>query len=118
MVRSKVVRAVGYARSASDNNAFIMRQMASIRRYCMEVNYRLLAEFSDNHTGGQASSPHQALDDMLEEMRLQNYDILVLVRADRLSRDYAFYQRLIREMREMGVTVEFTHDEVQGGPWD
>ncbi len=118
IVRPKVVRAVGYARSASDNNALIMRQMASIRRYCTEMNYRLLAEFSDNCTGGQASSPHQALDDMLEEMRLQNYDILLLVRADRLSRDYAYYQWLIREMREMEVAVEFTRDDVNGSPWD
>ncbi len=118
MVRPKVVRAIGYARSATNNNAFLMRQIASIRRFCTQKNYKLLAEYSDNATAGQEHSPHQSLNDMLEDMRLGNYDVVVVVRPDRLSRDYAFYQRLIREMREMGVTVEFTHDEVQGSPWD
>ncbi len=78
------------------------------------MNYRLLAEYSDNATGGQEHSNHQALDDMLEEMRLGNYDVLVMTSADRLSRDYAFYQRLIREMREMGVQVVYTRDDVTG----
>ncbi len=77
------------------------------------MNYRLLAEYSDNGTSGQEQSNHQALNDMLEEMRLGNYDVLVMMSADRLSRDYAFYQRLIRDMRAMGVAVEFTRD-VQG----
>ncbi len=118
MVRPKVVRAIGYARSATENTAFLMQQMACIRRYCAQKNYTLLAEYSDNASAGQEHSPHQSLNDMLEEMRLGNFDVIVVVRPDRLSRDYAFYQRLIREMREMGVTVEFTHDDVQGNPWD
>ncbi len=48
---------------------------------------RLLAEYSDNATSGQEHSNHQALDDMLEERHLGNYDVLVVVRPDRLSRE-------------------------------
>lgn len=82
------------------------------------MNYRLLAEYSDNATAGQEHSPHQSLNDMLEDMRLGNFDVVMVVRPDRLSRDYAFDQRLLRDMREMGVTVEFTCDEVRSSAWD
>ncbi len=57
-IQPKTVRAVGYARSATSNAAYIMRQIASIRGFCTEMNYRLLAEYSDNATGGQEHSKH------------------------------------------------------------
>ncbi len=50
----------------------------------------------------------------IEEIKLGNYDVLVMTSPDRLSRGYALHQRLIREMREMGVQVVYTHDDVTG----
>lgn len=47
-------------------------------------------------------------------MRLGNYDVLVMTSADRLSREYTFYQRSIRETRAMGVQVVYTRDDVAG----
>ncbi len=61
IVRPKTVRAVGYARSATTINTILMWQIASIRRFCTEMNYRLLAAYSDYETGRQEHNNHQAL---------------------------------------------------------
>lgn len=72
-----------------------MRQIASVRRFCTNMNYQLLAEYSNSGTDGQEHRNCQALNNMLEEMRLGDFRYC-------FGRDYAFYQHLITETCELG----------------
>ncbi|NKB64135.1 MAG: helix-turn-helix domain-containing protein [Gammaproteobacteria bacterium] len=97
------MRSFGYAR-VSTNQQSLDLQIQSLKEAGVQVN-RI---FTDKITGSQFK--REGLD--LLRVKVEEKDVVLVTKLDRLSRDTADMIRLIKEFDDMGVAVRFLDDGI------
>ena len=106
-------RAVIYARTAASQERIdyaLLGQVKECEAYCIEHGYTLQGIYQDiGYSGSQCDRP------MLNKLRegvkqerpeKREFDVIVVVSIDRISREYAQAVIIIEELKQYGVTVE------------
>lgn len=101
----------GYIRTATNNEEQVKAQRVKLNEYIIQLadHYEMFTyhEFID-FAVSSSSDGRSGLDSILTMARAGEIDILVTVDPDRLSRDASKLQKLIEELDNLGVIVEFT----------
>ena len=108
-------RVMIYARTASKCSETEARQLAAARTYAAGLGGEVVGEFLDGGVSGLASAVRPEFERMLEAMRGEGCDLLVVDNVDRLSRDHSALAATLDRLDDMGVDV---HDVCGGGPVD
>ena len=98
---NNALRAVGYARFSSDNQRqeSIDAQLRAIREYCSRKNYILTNTYEDAALSG-TNDKREAFLKMIADSHQGAFDIVVVHKLDRFSRDRydsAYYKRELRK---------------------
>ncbi len=109
MPKEKIVRAAGYTRRSDprqEKNFSLEMQKSKIIAYCKE-NAAALTEdhlFLDKYTG-RVWRERKGLQALLDAARRREFDILIVYKLDRLSRDHIDQIVIIEQLKYYGVTV-------------
>lgn len=98
---NNALRAVGYARFSSDNQRqeSIDAQVRAIREYCSKKNYVLINTYEDAALTG-TTDKRDAFLKMIADSKKGSFDVVVVHKLDRFSRDRydsAYYKRELRK---------------------
>ena len=98
---NNALRAVGYARFSSDNQRqeSIDAQLRAIREYCNRKNYILINTYEDAALTG-TNDKREAFLKMITDSKQGAFDVVVVHKLDRFSRDRydsAYYKRELRK---------------------
>src|SRR6266516_3032388 len=114
-VTAPPLRAIGYLRVSTgrqaDKGMGLEAQRAAVERYAAEQGLALVDVVREAASGGVASGEvfswehRPVLLDLLERARARAFDVLLVARFDRLSRDSATLTVLERMLRQHGVEV-------------
>jgi len=101
-------QAVIYARVSTDEQAkgySLSTQLDACRKYAIDKNYKVEAEFTEDYTGTVLDRP--ALNKLRERISKNDINAVIIYDIDRLARK-AVYQMLIEEeFIDMGISVEY-----------
>ncbi len=98
---NNALRAVGYARFSSDNQRqeSLDAQLRAIREYCVRKNYILTNTYEDAAFTG-TTDKRDAFQRMITDSKQGVFDIIIVHKLDRFSRDRydsAYYKRELRK---------------------
>jgi site-specific DNA recombinase len=112
------VRAATYTRVSTEeqvqNGTSLETQRARTRGYVDEKGWTLVEEFAEEGVSGAKESRPQ-LDRLLNACRAGEVQVVVLTKHDRFARSLLNALLLMRDLDEMGVTVEFTDEPNETG---
>jgi len=95
---------VGYVRSAVEDDLSVMRQEKQIKDCCLKNGWKLTKIFVDNgHSGANIQRP--ALKELLAEVKAGKIQQIVILDADRLSRNLKNKTTLKKLMEKHEVDV-------------
>ncbi len=106
--RSGVRCAVIYTRVSTEvqgEGYSLTTQLQACRSYAAEQRYVVAQEFEDQHTGTEIDRP--GLNALLEFIRSQTVDVVIVYDIDRLSRSAANQAILEMELAQQGARVEY-----------
>ena len=111
-----------YARVSSDHQAHegtIDSQVASLRTYCAEHQYRVEEDliFCDNGVSGTTLA-RRGLDALRDKAVAGDLDRVVVLCPDRLARKHTHQLLLVEEFHRLGVEIEFTNHVIAQTPED
>lgn len=120
-------RAVGYVRVSTAGQAergmSLATQRERVESYASAKKYELLSVLSEAASGAVRADEvfswehRPVLLDLLQRARDHEYDVLIVAKLDRLSRDHTTLVVLERELQRHGVAVESVAEERNGdGP--
>ena len=89
-----------YCRVSTDEQ-FADKQEAAMKLYCDKNSYTIYKVYSDVISGTTSSRP--ALNDMLNDMRMNNFDAIIVTKLDRLGRSLQHLLSLFNEFQKRGV---------------
>jgi site-specific DNA recombinase len=123
---SRPLRAIGYLRVSTSGQAEhglgLEAQREAVRRYAAEQGYNLLEVVSEAASGGvrdgeTLSYEHRpVLLSLREQAKAGEYDVLLVAKLDRLSRDYPSLAVFERELQKVGVEVVSVAEQNGDGP--
>jgi len=106
------MKAAIYARvSTSDQTN--ENQLIELRKFCQNNNYEIVAEYSDTISGAKSSRPE--LDKMLQAMRSKKFEAVIVWKFDRLGRSTAHLLQVLEEMKNRGVRLIATSQNIDTG---
>lgn len=114
---SKTINAVGYARYSSDNQRqeSIDAQLRAIREYCEHRNYTLIDTYEDAALTGTTDRREQFLK-MIRDSRKREFEVVVVHKLDRFSRDRYDSAHYKKELRRNGVQVYSVLEHLDNSP--
>ena len=99
--RTKVVIYARVSTSAQDYT----RQITELRKYAKKQNYEIVKEFSEKISGGKKVEERTAIKEMLDFVKVQKVDKVLIYECSRLSRRQLDFLSIIEQLTEQGVSL-------------
>ena len=99
--RTKVVIYARVSTSAQDYT----RQITELRKYAKKQNYEIVKEFSEKISGGKKIEERAAIKELLDFVKDNKVDKVVVYEASRLSRRQLDFLSIIETLTELGVSL-------------
>ena len=99
--RTKVVPYARVSTSAQDYT----RQITELRRYAKKQNFEIVKEFSEKISGGRKVEERAAIKEMLDFVKLNKVDKVLIYECSRLSRRQLDFLSIIEQLTEAGVSL-------------
>lgn len=99
--RTKVVIYARVSTSAQDYT----RQITELRKYAKKQNYEIVKEFSEKMSGGKKIEERAAIRELLDFVKLNKIDKVLIYEASRLSRRQLDFLSIIEQLTELGVSL-------------
>ena len=99
--RTKVVIYARVSTSAQDYT----RQITELRKYAKKQNYEIVKEFSEKISGGKKVEERAAIKEMLDWIKTNKVDKVLIYECSRLSRRQLDFLFIIEQLTELGVSL-------------
>ena len=99
--RTKVILYARVSTSAQDYT----RQITELRRYAKKQNYEIVKEFSEKISGGKKVEERTAIKEMLDFVKFNKVDKVLIYECSRLSRRQLDFLSIIEQLTEQGVSL-------------
>lgn len=99
--RTKVVIYARVSTSAQDYT----RQITELRKYAKKQNYEIVKEFSEKISGGKKVEERMAIKEMLDFVKFNKVDKVLIYECSRLSRRQLDFLSIIEQLTEQGVSL-------------
>ena len=99
--RTKVVIYARVSTSAQDYT----RQITELRKYAKKQNYEIVKEFSEKISGGKKVEERTAIKEMLDFVKFNKVDKVLIYECSRLSRRQLDFLSIIEQLTEQGVSL-------------
>ena len=99
--RTKVIIYARVSTSAQDYT----RQITELRKYAKKQNYEIVKEFSEKISGGKKVEERTAIKEMLDFVKVQKVDKVLIYECSRLSRRQLDFLSIIEQLTEQGVSL-------------
>ena len=99
--RTKVVIYARVSTSAQDYT----RQITELRKYAKKQNYEIVKEFSEKISGGKKVEERAASKEMLDFIKTNKVDKVLIYECSRLSRRQLDFLSIIEQLTEAGVSL-------------
>ena len=99
--RTKVVLYARVSTSAQDYT----RQITELRKYAKKQNYEIVKEFSEKISGGKKVEERMAIKEMLDFVKFNKVDKVLIYECSRLSRRQLDFLSIIEQLTEQGVSL-------------
>ena len=99
--RTKVVIYARVSTSAQDYT----RQITELRKYAKKQNFEIVKEFSEKISGGKKIEERAAIRELLDFVKTNKVDKVVVYEASRLSRRQIDFLSIIEQLTELGVSL-------------
>ena len=99
--RTKVVI---YARVSTSTQDYT-RQITELRNYAWKQNYQIVKEFSEKISGGKKVEERTAIKEMLDFVKFNRVDKVLIYECSRLSRRQLDFLSIIEQLTELGVSL-------------
>ena len=99
--RTKVVI---YARVSTSTQDYT-RQITELRNYAWKQNYQIVKEFSEKISGGKKVEERMAIKEMLDFVKFNKVDKVLIYECSRLSRRQLDFLSIIVQLTEQGVSL-------------
>ena len=99
--RTKVVIYARVSTSAQDYT----RQITELRKYAKKQNYEIVKEFSEKISGGKKVEERTAIKEMLDFVKFNKVDKVLIFECSRLSRRQLDFLSIIEQLTELGVSL-------------
>ena len=99
--RTKVVIYARVSTSAQDYT----RQITELRKYAKKQNYEIVKEFSEKISGGKKVEERTAIKEMLDFIKTNKVDKVLIYECSRLSRRQLDFLSIIEKLTEAGVSL-------------
>ena len=99
--RTKVVI---YARVSTSTQDYT-RQITELRNYAWKQNYQIVKEFSEKISGGKKVEERMAIKEMLDFVKFNKVDKVLIYECSRLSRRQLDFLSIIEQLTEQGVSL-------------
>ena len=99
--RTKVVIYARVSTSAQDYT----RQITELRKYAKKQNYEIVKEFSEKISGGKKVEERAAIKEMLDFIKTNKVDKVLIFECSRLSRRQLDFLFIIEQLTELGVSL-------------
>lgn len=97
-------RVVIYAR-VSTNSQDYDRQISDLRKYAKKMDYIVVKEFSEKISGAKKVADRYALSELLNYVRNNKVDKVLIYECSRLSRRIVDFLQVIEELNELKVSL-------------
>lgn len=98
------MKVVIYAR-VSTNGQDYTRQLNDLRNYATRMGYEVVQEFSEKISGAKKIAEREALSDLLDYVKNNEVDKVLIYECSRLSRRAVDFLSVIERLSEQGVSV-------------
>ena len=99
--KTKVVIYARVSTSAQDYT----RQITELRKYAKKQNYEIVKEFSEKISGGKKVEERTAIKEMLDFVKFNKVDKVLIYDCSRLSRRQLDFLSIIEQLTEQGVSL-------------
>ena len=99
--RTKVVIYARVSTSAQDYT----RQITELRKHAKKQNYEIVKEFSEKISGGKKVEERAAIKEMLDFIKTNKVDKVLIYECSRLSRRQLDFLSIIEQLTEAGVSL-------------
>ena len=99
--RTKVVIYARVSTSAQDYT----RQITELRKHAKKQNYEIVKEFSEKISGGKKVEERAAIKEMLDFVKFNKVDKVLIFECSRLSRRQLDFLSIIEQLTELGVSL-------------
>ena len=99
--RTKVVLYARVSTSAQDYT----RQITELRKYAKKQNYEIVKEFSEKISGGKKVEERMAIKEMLDFVKFNKVDKVLIYECSRLSRRQLDFLSIIEQLTERGISL-------------
>ena len=99
--RTKVVLYARVSTSAQDYT----RQITELRKYAKKQNFEIVKEFSEKISGGKKVEERTAIKEMLDFVKFNKVDKVLIYECSRLSRRQLDFLSIIEQLTEQGVSL-------------
>ena len=99
--KTKVVIYARVSTSAQDYT----RQITELRKYAKKQNYEIVKEFSEKISGGKKVEERTAIKEMLDFVKFNKVDKVLIYECSRLSRRQLDFLSIIEQLTEQGVSL-------------
>ena len=97
-------RIVIYARVSTSAQDYT-RQITELRKYAKKQNYEIVKEFSEKISGGKKVEERAAIKEMLDFIKTNKVDKVLIYECSRLSRRQLDFLSIIEQLTEAGVSL-------------
>lgn len=97
-------RIVIYARVSTSAQDYT-RQITELRKYAKKQNYEIVKEFSEKISGGKKVEERAAIKEMLDFIKTNKVDKVLIYECSRLSRRQLDFLSIIEQLTESGVSL-------------
>lgn len=81
------------------------RQITELRKYAKKQNYEIVKEFSEKISGGKKVEERTAIKEMLDFVKFNKVDKVLIYECSRLSRRQLDFLSIIEQLTEAGVSL-------------
>lgn len=99
--KTKVVIYARVSTSAQDYT----RQITELRKYAKKQNFEIVKEFSEKISGGKKVEERTAIKEMLDFVKINKVDKVLIYECSRLSRRQLDFLSIIEQLTEAGVSL-------------
>ena len=99
--KTKVVIYARVSTSAQDYT----RQITELRKYARKQNFEIVKEFSEKISGGKKVEERTAIKEMLDFVKFNKVDKVLIYECSRLSRRQLDFLSIIEQLTEQGVSL-------------
>ena len=107
--RTKVCIYARVSTSAQDYD----HQLSSLRSFAKKNNYEVVKEFSEKISGAKRIAERQALMELMEYVRGNVVDKILIFECSRLSRRAADFLNIIEELNELGISLHILQNGLE-----